>query len=210
MIEIIVGVLGLVPIAAYLVHLAVYSPGAFFRVCGDPATGPIEITGEGCYPFGISTNSNGKVRIEEIKVKFDPEKIELKPTSDGKTQTSIDREFPLEIVFPVARETRKNFFQLYGFDYVVHSEHFRLRFEGVAQVAAEEVPPVLDLLPPRKIKFARLVDFAAPENFQPDPKKHGFFLSPGESSGADGDLAKKAVYAVADKEGATLRVIEGH
>lgn len=205
-IALIISILALIPIAIYGIQRWMYSPKIIFRVAGEQNGEPIKTSHVGRINFAVSTKSSHKIILSEVFVGFSPDKVDLSKTKGAETRVDVNTEFPMTLLFPEKRTITKKHLQANYFDYETNNSEFLIKFTAFVNVDETEIPHVLDMFAPKKIRVERIVKFnVAKDN---ELFKKGLRLAPGESVLVEGSQAQEAVWAQSEKDSATVKIHE--
>ena len=180
-ISVILGILGVSSLILYFIRWKFYQPDLFFRVGGEQQGNLIKVPPMGLVPFASSTTSKKKSKILELSILFDPDEVDLFKTPGVEKSLTSDRQFPVSIQFVDKIDVVRGFLQANFFNYVAKEDKFTIRFEGLSEIDPTEIPPLLDMIPPRKIRSSRMVTFEVDKNIVWNHITHGLFSRPGEA-----------------------------
>jgi hypothetical protein len=207
-ISLILGLFGILSLILYLILWKFFSPRVLFRVAGEQSGEPIKVNPIGQKIFATFTKSTKKTRVLGLWIYFHPNEVDLFETSGVEKGFSVDRQFPMSISFGEEKEIVRGTLQANYFHYRTKGRKFTLKFDVLSEIDSTELPFLLDMFPPRKVRSTRTVTFEVDNNVVPDLKTHGLLLLPGEAMQVVGVQSQQGVSAVSDKEGALLDVWE--
>jgi hypothetical protein len=202
------GVLGILSLTVYLIRWKFYSPRLLFRVSGEQMGEPIKVNPVGHVGFATFTKSTKKIRVLGLWINFHPNEVDLFKTRGIEKKMTVDREFPMSIAFGEEKEVVKGTLQANYFNYQAKGNKFTVKFDILSEINPTELPFLIDMFPPRKVRSMRTVTFEVDKNVVMDLKTHGLTLLPGEAMQTVGVQSQEGVWAVSDKEGAVLNVME--
>lgn len=207
-ISFVLGALGILSLIVYLIHWKFYSPRLLFRVSGEQLGEPIKVNPVGQVKFAAFTKSTKKTQVLGLWIHFHPHEVDLFKTRGTKNEMTVDRQFPLSIAFGEEKEVVKGTLQANYFNYQAKGNKFTVKFDVLSEINPTELPFLLDMFPPRKVRSTRIVTFEVEKNVVLDLKTHGLTLLPGEAIQMKGVQSQEGVWAVSDKEGAVLSITE--
>jgi hypothetical protein len=207
-ISFVLGVLGILSLVVYLIHWKFYSPHLLFRVAGEQRGEPIKVNPIGQVPFATFTKSSKKIRVLGLWIYFNPDDVDLFKTRGAKKEMTVDRQFPMSISFGEEKDVVKGTLQANYFKYQAKGNKFIVKFDGLSEINSTELPFLLDMFSPRKVRSTRTVTFEVDKNVVMDLKTHGLLLLPGEAMQTVGVQSQEGVWAVGDKEGTVIEVME--
>ena len=207
-ISFVLGVLGISSLVVYLIHWKFYSPHLLFRVAGEQQGEPIKVNPIGQVPFATFTKSSKKIRVLGLWIYFNPDDVDLFKTRGAKKEMTVDRQFPMSIAFGEEKDVVKGTLQANYFKYQAKGNKFIVKFDGLSEINSTELPFLLDMFSPRKVRSTRTVTFEVDNNVVTDLKTHGLPLLPGEAMQTVGVQAQEGIWAVSDKEGTVIEVME--
>ena len=200
--------IGVLPLAAYLVLRVFYSPRIEFRIAGEQLREPIPTPRTDSRYFAVSTRSSRRVELSEVWVAFEPDEVNLSETHGAETRSTLDAKFPLALFFGAKRVVARKLLQANFFDYEAKAGEFEVRFSAVANVDETELPFLLDMFPAKKFRAERIVKFGVRGEAPRNLIDSGLVLKPGEFMSVEGPQAQAAVWAATDIPGTEVRVIE--
>lgn len=205
LISILALILALIPLLAYFAraHLA----KVLFRVGGEQQGDVVSVPRDGTIPFAVLTQSKRRVLLSGAWVAFDPDEVDLSKTKGAEQRITTDRDFPVALLFPELRVVSRGYIQMNYLDYHAKRAEFRFKFTAYATLDAAELPSLLDMFGAKAFRTERMVRFSVAADAH-GLRENGLLVSPGESVSVEGPQAQQAVWAKADKEGTTLRIIE--
>ena len=121
---------------------------------------------------------------------------------------TTDNQFPMAILFIGRRVVRAGYLQTNHFDYKPKTDEFSVKILVRAETDEAELPFLLNMFPAPKIIAERVVRFKVVKGMECDLKKLGLILGPGESLQSEGVQSQEAIWAVADKGTAQVKVRE--
>ena len=184
------------------------NPRIFFRIAGEQYGDLILIQKNTRILFAVGTNSSGHINILNIAVYFDDNQVDLFQTKGINKEGSADRSFPMAIIYPEQKVVTKNSLQTNHFDMQSNADEFSLKIIVTAEPDHARLPFLLSVLPVRKIRKEKIVQFRVDQNLKKDMKKQGLMLKPGESFHAVGVQSQEGVSAVTSQGTATIDVRE--
>lgn len=206
---IILSIIATIPFCAYLWLRWFYSPKIIIRVGGDQqGVEPIQVPERGDVPFGVSTGSKLKAFISEVWVSFNDEEVDLYKTKGGERRITTDNQFPMAILFTGRRVVKASYLQTNHFDYEPKADTFSVKITVRATVDEAELPFLLNMFPVPKMITARVIKFKVVKEMANDLKKLGLTMLPGESIQSEGIQSQEALWAVADRDVAQVKVRE--
>jgi hypothetical protein len=207
-ISLVLGTLSILSLIVYLIHWKFYSPRLLFRVSGEQLGEPIKVNPVGQVGFASFTKSAKKIRVLGLWIHFHPKEVDLFKTRGTEKKMTVDRQFPMSIVFGEEKEVVKGTLQVNYFNYQAKGNKFTVKFDILSEINSTELPFLLDMIPSRKVRSTRTVTFEVDKNVVMDLKTHGLLLLPGEAMQTVGVQSQEGVWAVSDKEGAVLSTME--
>jgi len=207
-ISFVLGVLGISSLVVYLIRWKFYSPHLLFRVAGEQLGEPIKVNPIGQVPFATFTKSSKKIRVLGLWIYFNPDDVDLFKTRGAKKEMTVDRQFPMSIAFGEEKDVVKGTLQANYFKYQAKGNKFIVKFDGLSEINSTELPFLLDMFSPRKVRSTRTVTFEVDNNVVTDLKTHGLPLLPGEAMQTVGVQSQEGIWAVSDKEGTVIEVME--
>ncbi|GAB6284328.1 MAG: hypothetical protein STSR0009_05270 [Methanoregula sp.] len=169
---------------------------------------PIKVNPVGQVGFATFTKSVKNIRVLGLWIHFHPDEVDLFKTRGVKKEMTIDTQFPMFIAFGEEKEVRKGTLQGNYFNYQAKNNKFTVKFEVHSEINPNELPFLIDMFPPRKVRSTRIVTFKVENDVVIDLKTHGLTLLPGETMQMKGVQSQEGMRAVSDKEGTVLNVIE--
>nr|WP_321349987.1 hypothetical protein [uncultured Methanoregula sp.] len=169
---------------------------------------PIRVNSVGKVLFATFTRSAKNIRVIGLWIRFHPDEVDLFKTLGVKNEMTIDEQFPMSIAFEGEKEVRIGTLQGNYFNYQAKSNEFTVKFESHSEMNPIELPFLLDMFPPRRVRSTRIVTFKIENDIVIDLKTHGLTLLPGEAVQTKGVQAQEAIWAVSDKEGGEIEVME--
>ncbi len=202
------GFLGGLAFIIYLAHLLVYSPSIIVRVSGEQSGEPITLSKSGKISFAITTPSEHKSFINEVRVSFSPAQVDLFKTEGIKKEITVDKYLPFAAYFSDRHVVVKNHLQGNYLDYETKTSEFILKFTVLSEIDQTELPVIIDMFPPRKIKTERFVKFRVSENFKQNLSTSGLTLKPGEVMSTEGVQSQAGLYCATATGTAQLNILE--
>jgi hypothetical protein len=207
-ISLVLGVLGCLSLIVYLIHWRFYSPHLLFRIAGEQMDEPIKVNTFGKVGFATFTKSTKKVRVLGVWLHFHPNDVDLLKTPSVRKGMTVDSQFPMSIEFEEEKEVVKGTLQYNYFYYQAKRNKFTLKFDVCSEINPTELPFLIDMFPPRKVRSTRTITFEVDNDVIMDLKTHGLTLLPGEAMQTKGVQAQEGVQGVSDKEGGAISVME--
>jgi hypothetical protein len=207
-ISLFLGFLGISSLVVYLIHWKFYSPRLLFRVAGEQWGEPIKVNPIGQVLFATFTKSSKKIRVLGLWIHFHPDEVDLFKTRGAKKEMTVDRQFPMSIEFGEEKDVVKGTLQVNYFNYQAKGNKFIVKFDSLSEINPTELPFLLDMFPPRKVRSTKIVTFKVDNNVVTDLKTHGLFLLPGEAMQMIGIQSQEGMWAVSEKEGTVIEVRE--
>lgn len=201
-------ILALVAPILSVVYWVWISPRLFFRVAGEQSGNPIYIKRNARVSFAVGTKSSGYVNIISIAVYFDNDQVDLFKTSGIQKEMSIDRLFPMAIIFPEKKVVKKYTLQANYFDIHEKVNSFSVKLVTVAEPNHSRLPFWLSILPVRATQKEKVIHFRVDPDLREDLKKQGLQLKPKESVQVTGVQSQSGMSAIADKGTAMVDVRE--
>lgn len=199
---------GSVAPGAYIFHKVLYSPKIFFRVGGEQSGEPIQVAENGREIFAVGTKSTRKIVLSEVLVCYNPDEVDISKTKGADTRITVDAKFPIALVYPERRVVTEKHLQANYFECVPKSPEFSVKLTAVASVDETEIPSLLDMFSPRKVRQERIVKFRVVKERVRDLRNTGLLMGPYEAMQIEGSQSKEAVWAQAEKGSAALKLIE--
>lgn len=206
--SLILGFFGAISLIVYCLHWWVYSPKLFIRIGGEKLGDPIPVAKEGRIDFACGTDSSRKSGILEVLVSFDPEKVELFRTKGVAKEITVDRKFPMAVVFRDKKEVVRKVLQTNFFDYQSRVDSFAVKITVISEIDPSSLPFLLTMFSPRKVRSEKIVRFLVKEGASMDLKTHGVIIGPKESMQVVGVQSQEAVWAATSKGEATVKIME--
>jgi hypothetical protein len=205
----IVGVmLGIVAVAPMLVWW-LYSPMAGFRVGGEELGGDgIAVPMAGRVPLAVFTDSKRRLEIENLRISYDPENVDLAKTKGAHTLITTDRRYPVALRFAGPRELVAGHLQGAYFDYMAKRPAFRVKLTTTLRARQEELPYWARVFGSNSRTVERIVEFTASKGAAWTLPESGLRLEPGESLEVEGVQSQEGASCATKKGTAYGRVIE--
>ncbi len=192
----------------YLVYWLFFSPRVFFRVGGEQKGEPIKILPVCSIPFAVSTNSCVRVNLLSVSVLFDDNFVSLFSTKGIKMEISVDRKFPMAALFLEEKIVARKILQANYLDIHARKANFSIKISVVAEADHASLPFFLSILPARKVRVERVVEFEVDSNIQMVEQTHGLMIKPGEAVQTTGIQAQDGVTAATNKGSAIVNLRE--
>lgn len=201
----VIGVIGTIIGVCYWLF---FDPQIFFRIAGEQKGEPIIVLPVCRIPFAVSTNSFSRVILLSVSVCFNDDLVTLFSTKGIQKQLTVDREFPMEILFQEEKHVIRKTLQANYFDVQAQRDSFSIKFKTVAEVDHAKLPFLFSILPVRRVEAEWVVSFEVDPNVKMTEQTHGLMIKPGEAIQIAGEQSQERVTAATDKGVGTLRVRE--
>jgi hypothetical protein len=116
--------------------------------------------------------------------------------------------FPHALYFPEKRIVTRGNWQGNFFDYEAKQNEFKVKFIASTEIETTELPFLINVIPPRKVRIEKIVRFKAVNDFTPTIQSSGLLLRPKEQLHLEGRQSQEAVYAATSEGTTTLKVFE--
>src|SRR5208283_328608 len=207
-ISLILSILGVSSLILYFIRWKFYQPDLFFRVGGEQQGKSIKVNPTGHIPFATFTNSKKKIKILELSLLFDPDEVDLFKTQGIEKSLTSDRLFPASIQFGDKKDVVRGFLQANFFNYEAKGDKFTIKFEVLSEIDPPEIPPLLDMIPSRKVRSSRTVTFEVDKNIVWNHITHGLLCKAGEAMQTVGVQAQNGVSAQTEHGEGKLKVLQ--
>ncbi len=207
-ISLVLAIVAIIPFGAYFVLKLFYTPKVNFRISGEQTGDTIVVAKNGRVYIAVYTDSDKSLSIEEVWVQFNPDEVNLYKTSGAEQRTTLDKKFPVALLFSDKRAITKDHLQANYFDYEASGTQFTVKIIAEGRVDERQLPFLLDIYKPSYIYSERVVVFQSFGDVTNDIRRNGLKQYPKEVILIEGKQSQESVMAATDSGTATLKIYE--